>query len=266
MISLSRKGLLAAVFIFAAACGTPGHDSKPLASSTRTGVVGDTALATPTTGTASEQRVQHADSPQAVPASTARRVVVAGVDLTNVGYNKGSPTAPVVVVDLSDFGCPYCGQFARETYPTLDKEYVQTGKVFFKYVPIVMGVFPNGKEAARAAECAGDQRKFWPMHERLYATQNEWKRNSAPFALYQQYAAAIGLDRARFASCYNGQDTHPRTKLATDAAKLLGVRATPSFLVNGRPIEGVLPIEEFRKVLNDAAGEAANEAAKEATK
>lgn len=237
MISSSPSTLLlCAVFLLAAAaCNASAHDSEPLANS------------------GPEQRVELAAASHAATASAARRVVVAGVDLTNIGYNKGSLTAPVVVVELSDFGCPYCGQFARETYPELDKEYVQTGKVFFKYVPFVIGMFPNGKEAARAAECAGDQDKFWPMYERLYAAQTDWKQTTTPYPLYQQYAVAIGLDKARFASCYGSQDTHPRTKLATDAAHLLGVRATPSFLVNGRPIEGALPLVEFRKVLNDAA-------------
>ena len=64
----------------------------------------------------------------------ARRVVVNGIDLTGVGYDLGSPTAPVVLVNFSDFGCPFCGSFARETYPALDQELVRTAKVFFKYM------------------------------------------------------------------------------------------------------------------------------------
>lgn len=58
-----------------------------------------------------------------------RRVVVGGIDLTGVGYDEGSPTAPVVLVNFSDFGCPYCANFARETYPALAAEFVRTGQV-----------------------------------------------------------------------------------------------------------------------------------------
>lgn len=235
MSSTSRTWLLAvASLLTVVACNAPASDSKPSNSTA------------PPAATSARNI-----------APGLRRVSIAGVDLTRVGYNQGSPTAPVVVVDLSDFGCPYCGQFARETYPTLDREYVQTGKVFFKYVPFVMGMFPNGKEAARAAECAGDQGKFWPMYDHLYEGQTDWKRTRNPYPLYQQYAAATGVDGARFANCYSSQETHPRTKLANDAARLLGVRATPSFLVNGRPIEGALPLADFRQVLNDAAAGAA---------
>ena len=186
------------------------------------------------------------------PERSPRRVVVNGVDLTGVGYDKGSASAPVVVVNFSDFGCPYCGSFARETEPSIEREYVQTGKVFFKYVPFVMGMFPNGQQAARAAECSGEQGKFWPMHDRLYSGQAEWKKSLTPYAVFQKYAASLGLDAARFAKCYTSQELHPRTRQANDAADRLGVRVTPSFVVDGRPIEGALPLPEFRGLLDAA--------------
>lgn len=185
-------------------------------------------------------------------AADARVIRVGGVDLTSVGYDRGNPSAPVALVELSDFGCPYCGQFARETYPAIDREYIRTGKVFFKSVQFVMGSFPNAAEAARAAECAADQRLFWAMSDRLYATQPAWKGASSPGPILVRDAAAIGLDTARFGACYGTGDMHARTRLATAAANLLGVRATPSFLVNGRPIEGALPLNAFRTVLDDA--------------
>lgn len=124
-------------------------------------------------------------------AAVRRRIVISGVDLTRVGYDRGRADAPIVVVNFSDFGCPFCGQFERETLPALHREFVETRKVCFKDIPFVMGMFPNGNEAALAAECAAD------------------------------------------------------------AAERLGVRVTPSFLVNGRPIEGALPLAEFRRLLNE---------------
>ncbi len=183
-----------------------------------------------------------------------RRVVIAGVDLTGVGYDKGSAIAPVVVVNFSDFGCPFCGSFARETEPVLVKEYVETGKVFIKYVPFVMGMFPNGAEAARAAECSGEQGRFWPMHDRLYDRQKEWKGSLAPYGPFQQYARAIGLDGAAFSRCYTGTQLHQRTARANGVAEKFGVRATPSFVVNGRGVEGALPLPQFRTLLDEALG------------
>ena len=182
---------------------------------------------------------------------SARRVVVGGVDLTGIGYDKGSPTAPVVMVDFSDFGCPFCGSHARQTLPALEREFIATGKVFYKYVPLVMGGFPNGDTAARAAECAAEEGKFWPMHDRLYAGQQEWRKNGAPTPVYERYAKELGLDAVRFAACLSDARTEPRTRRATDAATRLGIRATPTFAIDGQGIEGALPLDVFQKVLRE---------------
>jgi protein-disulfide isomerase len=182
--------------------------------------------------------------------------VVEGVDLTGVGYDKGSPTAPLVVVNFSDFGCPFCGSFARQTEPEIEQEYVQTGKVFFKYVPFVMGMFPNGDEAAHASECAAEQGKFWPMHDALYANQAEWKKARNPVSAFERYAKGIGLDVPRFAKCYAVPDVDPGTMRANVAAGKLGVRVTPSFVVNGKAVEGALPLPQFRQLLDAALEEA----------
>lgn len=194
-----------------------------------------------------------AASESSVPAP--RHISVQGIDLTGVGYDLGSPAAPVVVVEFSDFGCPFCGAFARETFPSLDAEYVRTGKVYFKYVPFVMGMFPNGDQASRAGECAADQGGFWPMYERLYAGQNDWKRTTDPGPIFQRYAAANGLTAARFRSCYDGPGLHPRTLVANDAAGRLSIRATPTFFIDGHMLEGALPLPQFRQVLDQVAQE-----------
>jgi len=180
----------------------------------------------------------------------ARRVVVQGMDLTGVGHDRGSVTAPVVVVEFSDFGCPYCGAFARETYPALDQEFVQTGQVFFKYVPFVIGMFPHGDLAARASECAADQHDFWPMYEQLYAVQTDWKRSGDPASLFRQYAASAKLDGARFATCYAGAEVGQRVALSNAFASRLRIRATPTFFVDGRMLEGALPLQQFRQLLS----------------
>lgn len=195
-------------------------------------------------------------APAASSERSPRRVVVQGVDLTGVGYDKGSPTAPLVVVNFSDFGCPFCGSFARQTEPEIEKEYVQTGKVFFKYVPFVMGMFPNGDQAAHAVECAAEQGRFWPMHDALYANQAEWKKARDPLPAFERYAKGIGLDASRFAKCYAIPDVNPSTMRANIAAGRLGIRVTPSFIVNGKGVEGALPLPQFRQLLDAALKEA----------
>ena len=178
--------------------------------------------------------------------------MVAGVDFTGIGYDQGSVNAPVVVIDFSDFGCPYCAQFTRETYPVIEREYVTTGKVFFKYVPFVVGMFPHAAEATRVAECVGDQGRFWAMADHLYEAQSEWKRASDPRPLLVGIASVVGADTSVVSQCYRDGRSEPRTARANDAANTLGVRVTPSFLVNERPIQGALPLAEFRKVIEAA--------------
>ena len=207
----------------------------------------------------SSPRSTTASAPPAAAASperSPRRVVVKGVDLTGVGYDRGSSAAPVVVVNFSDFGCPFCGSFARQTEPEIERDYVQTGKVFFKYVPFVMGMFPNGDEAAHASECAAEQGRFWPMHDALYADQTEWKKARDPVPAFERYAKGIGLDVARFAKCYAIPEVNPSTMRANVAAGRLGIRVTPTFVVNGKGVEGALPLPQFRQLLDAALKEA----------
>ena len=199
---------------------------------------------------ADAQAATAAAAPESAERST-RRVVLAGVDLTGIGYDMGSPTAPIVMVDFSDFGCPYCGSYARETRPSLEREFIATGKVFYKYVPLVMGSFPNGDTAARAAECAAEQGKFWPMHDRLFAGQQEWRKNGAPTPVYERYARELGLDTSGFAACLQDGRTEARTRKATESAMKLGIRATPTFAIDGEGIEGALPLDMFQKILRE---------------
>ena len=194
----------------------------------------------------------HTDATKPVTAGNPRRVMLGGVDLTGVGYDRGSPTAPVVMIDLSDFACPYCGEFSLTTYPAIEREYVKTGKVFFKYVPFVVGSFPHSAEATRVVECAAEQGAFWPMVTHVYAGQGQWRRSGDAYAVLSGIAGAAGLDTARIGSCYASGRTDVRTAKASGIASDLGVRVTPSFIVNERPVQGALPIEEFRKVIDAA--------------
>ncbi|HEU5208821.1 MAG TPA: thioredoxin domain-containing protein [Longimicrobiales bacterium] len=177
------------------------------------------------------------------------------IDMRTLGYSHGPDDAPITVYEFSDFGCPYCAKFALETYPELHREFVTTGRVRWTYVPFVMGTFPNGGEAARAAECAGEQDDFWVMHDRLFQGQREWKGSRDAHALFQSYARELSLDVERFASCYREDRGGERLALQNYVADALRVRATPSFFINGRLVEGALPIEAFREILTTLAAQ-----------
>ena len=170
------------------------------------------------------------------------------------GFDRGAERAPVTVVEFADFGCQYCALFATAADPQIATEFVATGKVRWRYVPFVLGMFPNGGEAARAGICAGEQgpAAFGRMHDRLYGQRTSWLAARDPAGTFGALAAASGLDAARFAACYAGEEAQARLRAANQLADRMGVSGTPTFFVNGERISGALPPEQFRVMLADA--------------
>jgi protein-disulfide isomerase len=192
---------------------------------------------------------QARDRAEPAPAAGGERI-----DLRRIGYAEGEMDAPVMVVEFSDFGCPYCARFAEDTYPQLRREYIDAGRVLWVYVPFVMGVFRNGAEAAKAGECAGEQDRFGEMKMQIYAGQDEWKTIPDATELFAAYARELALDETRFASCYREDRRGDRTVTHNRTAAALGIRATPSFLINGHLVEGSPPVEQFREILDGMSG------------
>jgi protein-disulfide isomerase len=177
--------------------------------------------------------------------SIADRVLSMGM-----GYTLGSLNAPIRVVEFSDFGCGYCRVFQEETLPVLLEEYVESGKVHWTYIPFVLGIFPNGAEAAVAGECAGDQGGFEPMRRRLYTDQPGWRSSDDPNSFFTQLAEEEGLDTTRFTQCLDGEVAIQRVRDNTRMGNQAGVRGTPGFFINGFPLSGALPLDSFRDLLD----------------
>jgi protein-disulfide isomerase len=168
----------------------------------------------------------------------------------------GDPNAPITVVEFSDFGCRFCRQFATETYPALYREFVMSGKVRWKYVPYVLGIFPNGELAARAGECAAEQgeKAFWAMHDVLFERQREWQQGEAR-STFGRFAQELGLDEKRFQGCYDKDLRGERIRGNNELGRQLGVRGTPAFFINGARVEGAIPLEMFRMGLEQMLAE-----------
>ena len=166
------------------------------------------------------------------------------------GHELGSVMAAVTVVEFSDFGCPHCARFAHETFPTLREEFIETGDVRWIFIPVLMG-FPNGESAARTAQCAADQRQFWPMHDLLYERQAFWQSANPASAdpIFLDFARSVGLDETRFLNCYREDHPHEITNLRRAVAAEVGIRGTPSFIVGDQFVEGTLTIDRFRQLL-----------------
>ena len=111
---------------------------------------------------------------------------------------KGSASAPVTVYEMSDFQCPYCARFALEIFPTLDAEYIQTGKIRWIFVNFPLPMHPNATPAAEVAMCAAKQGKFWPVHDLLFRNQKTWAPLTAPAEYFLTFADSASLDRTAF--------------------------------------------------------------------
>jgi protein-disulfide isomerase len=179
------------------------------------------------------------------------------LDVASLGYNTGPAGAPVRVLEFSDFGCGYCRRFHEESFPVLEEEYMSTGKVEWKYIPIVIGLFPNALEAARAGECAGEQDRFPEMRDVLFARQRDWRASNDPEPLLEGYARELGLEMERFNNCVSQGWRDERIQAGTQLSQEVGVRGTPTFFVVGyAPIPGAIPLELFQQVLDTVYVEA----------
>jgi protein-disulfide isomerase len=168
-----------------------------------------------------------------------------------VEHVKGDANAKVTIIEYSDFQCPYCGQFSVQTYPQIDEKYIKTGKVKYIFRPLVLPNHLQAQKAMEAAEAAGAQGKFWEMHDLLFGKQSQWSDKGGAVEIFKGYAKSLGLDEAAFALAL---DCGRYAAIATEngaAAQKAGVTGTPTFLVNGRVLNGAYPFEQFAKIIEE---------------
>jgi protein-disulfide isomerase len=169
-------------------------------------------------------------------------------------WYKGKPDAPVAVVEYADFQCPGCGYFANQLEQRLIADYIETGRAHLVFQDYPLPGHPNAIPAAEAARCAGDQAAFWPMHDLLFAAQQQWATLSQPLQQFGVYAEQLKLDRATFEQCMTSAKHHDFVLKAQQAGDQLGLPGTPSFAVNGALIDtqGVRTVDEIADRLRQA--------------
>jgi protein-disulfide isomerase len=163
---------------------------------------------------------------------------------------KGDPEASVTLIEYSDFQCPACAAYYPLT-KRLSEEFPDTLKVVYRHYPLTR-IHPNAFPAARAAEAAHWQGKFWEMHDLLFEKQKEWSGLSDPTDTFTAYAQGIGLDTERFRE--DLKDSGLGTAVKADQAKgdRDKVQGTPTFLLNGQKLDNPSSYEEFRKAVEEA--------------
>jgi len=152
---------------------------------------------------------------------------------------KGDRSARVAILEFSDFECPFCSRFTLTTFPELQKEYLDTGKVLlaFRHLPLDQ-LHQNARRAAEAAECAGRQGKFWELHDTMFLDPTRLSRTDI-----QGFAATVGLRQPDFDRCLEGEAS---ARVAEDVAEAmrLQVYGTPAFLVGVMESDGRLQVRE----------------------
>jgi protein-disulfide isomerase len=173
----------------------------------------------------------------------------------------GSPflanvSAPITIIDFSDFQCYLCNRFVKNTEPLINQTYIQTGKV-----ALVFGHLPNrgldSMGAALAAQCTNDQGKFWEFHNMLYSNQKPIDSGWVSKENLKNFASLIpGLDIKQFDSCFDSEKYKSFVQKDIDLALSFGFRETPSFIVensngsNPEMLSGALPFESFKAVID----------------
>lgn len=164
----------------------------------------------------------------------------------------GNVDAPVVMIMYSDFQCPFCGKFARDTLPTLEKKYVADGTLRIEWRDFPY-LGPESRTAALAGRAAAAQGRFWQFHDALYADQLPPNSGRLDQHYLDGVATKVGLDVAQFNAYMTSALAKRRVAMDFEEGQSAGVTGTPSFLINGRPVFGAQPTDVFEQAIDEAA-------------
>lgn len=169
-------------------------------------------------------------------------------------HSKGSNAKNVELLVYGDFECPACGQFFPIEKAVTDK-YADDIKFTFRHFPID-SIHPNARAAARAAEAAGAQGKFFEMHDALYETQSQWSSQitTSPQSIFEGFAKQIGLDVEKYKLDYAAESTNSTINADKQEANDRGVSGTPTYFLNGTKLDNgdISSVESFSKVIEEA--------------
>lgn len=157
---------------------------------------------------------------------------------------QGSASAPVTLVEFSDFQCPFCAQ-VMPTLKRVQQTYGDQVRIVWKDFPLT-AIHPQAFGAAQAGRCAQEQAKFWELHDRLFANQQTLQTESL-----KAHAAAVGLDATAFDTCLDSGKHADAVQAQMDVATALGVVSTPAVFINGRLVSGAQPYEVFSRIIDE---------------
>ena len=165
--------------------------------------------------------------------------------------SKGDEDAPIRIVEISDFECPFCARFYQESYRAIDSLYVQSGLAMYLWISFPNSTHPRAWPAVEAAFCAGAAGRFWAMHDILFERVDQWKTAADPVDLFERWAAEIGIDVESYGHCLRNDVTAPLQVADYDSALRSGITSTPFFVVGDSvAIRGAVSLERFRSAVD----------------
>lgn len=155
----------------------------------------------------------------------------------------------IIMIEFSDYQCPFCKDFFDESFHALKEEYFDTGKVRYVFRDYPLEVHPQAIPAAVAANCAGEQDKYWEMHDLLFENQDSWSYQPDIEDRFMAFAQELELDAEKYADCLKEKKQEDEINGDLADGYSYGVTSTPSFFINGKRIVGAQPTDLFRSVI-----------------
>lgn len=200
------------------------------------------------TNTESTQPVVATGTAPVQPAEEAQAPIDVSVD-TEGFYSLGEADAPILLVEYSDYACPFCKRFNDETKPQIVEKYVNEGIVRFVRKDLIA---VGGDRAAEAAHCAGDQGAYWEYNDILMANQAADRGNWASVDVHRGYATTLGLDANALVDCFEARTHQAKVAASTAEGARNGGSGTPYFVINDIPVSGAQPFAVFEQAIEFA--------------
>lgn len=176
-----------------------------------------------------------------LPGATQQHALVTGTSL-------GDPKAPITVEEYADFQCPVCGQFARQALPQIESKYINSGKVRLVFHHFQF-IGEESIKAGEAAECAGEQGKFWEYYDTLFANQGGENVGAYSNPNLINFASQLKLDTAAFTTCLNSDKYRAQIQRDTNEGQARGVTGTPTLFINNKKVGTVITGQQFDSVI-----------------
>ena len=157
----------------------------------------------------------------------------------------GSEDALITIIEFGDYECPFCKQWHEEIWPQLQTTYPQMIRLVYRDFPLV-GLHENAVPAAEAANCAGEQGKYWEYHDLLFQNQSSLSEEK-----YTILAGELGLSISEFTTCLTNQTYATEVEGDFQEAITFGLTGTPTFFINGYRVEGVPSINDFQGIIEN---------------